>query len=32
MPLNASDRVGSYEVVAKIGEGGMTADGRTQWP
>ena len=23
MPLNAGDRVGSYEVIAKIGEGGM---------
>ena len=23
MPLNAGDRVGSYEVTAKIGEGGM---------
>ena len=23
MPLNAGDRVGSYEVVAQIGEGGM---------
>ena len=23
MPLNAGDRVGSYEVVTKIGEGGM---------
>ena len=23
MPLTAGDRVGSYEVTAKIGEGGM---------
>ena len=23
MPLNAGDRVGSYEVVTKIGAGGM---------
>ena len=27
MPLNAGDRVGSYEVVAKIGEGGMGQPG-----
>ena len=31
MPLTPGTRLGVYEVVGLIGQGGMTADTRSQW-